>query len=89
MKTIIYVRGTTTTKQIEICEEYAAANNLDIIGVAKNESELTAYVMGGRTECILVSDATRVTRRRNEYITAEKMFNGFGVKLLAAEGDVR
>ena len=89
MKTIIFVRGTNATRQIKICEEYAAANNLEIIGAINNEVELTAYVMGGRTECILVSDVTRVTRRRNEYITAEKMFNGFGVKLIAAEGDVK
>ena len=86
MKTIIYVRGTNATRQIKICEEYAAANNLDIIGAVNNESELTAIVMGGRADCILVSDVTRVSRRRNEYIAAEKMFNEFGVKLLAAEG---
>lgn len=89
MKTIIFVRGTNATRQIKICEKYAAANDLDVIGAVNNEIELTAFVMGDRVECVLVSDVTRVTRRRSEYITAERMFNEFGVKLIAAEGGVR
>lgn len=89
MKTVIYVRGTNATRQIKICEEYAAANNLEIVGAVNNEIELTAFVMGGIVECVLVSDVTRVSRRRKEYITAEKMFNEFGVKLLAAGGVLR
>ena len=85
MKTIIYVRGKNTTRQIEKCEEYAMENNLDIIGTVNTENELSAFVFSGNINGVLVSDATRIARRRNEYITAEKMFNEFGVKLFAVE----
>ena len=89
MRTIIYARGTNATRQIKICEEYAAANNLDIVGAINNERELTAFILGGLADCVLVSDVTRVSRRRKEYLTAEKMFNEFGVKLLAAGGGLQ
>ena len=86
MKTIIYVRGTNATRQIKICEEYAAANNLDIIGAVNEESKLAVLVLGGNIDCVLVSDATRVTRKRKEYETTVHMLRGFGVKLVAAQG---
>lgn len=86
MKTIIFTRGTRTTQQITKCEEYAKANDLEIVGIAKSEQELNKLVLGGVAECVLVSDVTRISRRRIEYIESEKMFNRFGVKLLAAEG---
>ena len=86
MKTIIFTRGGNTNKQIQVCEEYARANDLEIVGIAKSEQELNKFVLGGYAECVIVSDATRISRRRDEYIESEKMFNRFGVKLLAAGG---
>lgn len=86
MKTIIFVRGTDETAQKKKCEEYARANDLEIVGAVNNEKELTVFVLGGNAECVLVSHASRISRRRNEYIETERMFNRFGVKLLTAEG---
>lgn len=84
MKTIIFVRGTNATQQVRVCEEYARTNELEIVGVAYSEKELNVFVLSGGVECVIVSDAHRISRRRNEYIETEKMFNKFGVKLIAA-----
>lgn len=86
MKTIIFTRGGNTTKQIQACEEYAKANGLEIVGIAKSEQELNKLVLSGCAECVLVSEAHRISRSRKEYIESEKMFNRFGVKLIAAGG---
>ena len=83
MKTIIFTRGGNSTKQIQVCEEYAKANGLEIVGIAKTEQELNKLVLGGYTESVIVSEAHR---SRKEYIESEKMFNRFGVKLIAAGG---
>ena len=86
LKTIIFVRGTNEKQQISKCEEYAKANDLEIVGTVNNEKELTVFVLGGNAECVLVAHASRISRRMNEYIETEKMFNRFGVKLIAAGG---
>ena len=88
MKTLIFTRGTNATNQITVCEEYAKANDLEIVGVAKSEKELNVFVLSGGVECVIVSEAHRISRRRSEYIETEKMFNRFGVKLIAAGGTV-
>ena len=88
MKTLIFVRGANATKQITVCEEYAKTNNLEIVAVAHSEKELNIFVLSGGVECVIVSDAHRISRRRNEYIETEKMFNKFGVKLIAAGGTI-
>ena len=85
MKTLIFTRGTGAPQQKAICKEYAKANGLEIIGAADNEKELTVRVLSGDVECVIVSQESRISRRRNEYIETEKMFNKFGVKLIAAE----
>jgi DNA invertase Pin-like site-specific DNA recombinase len=86
MKTLVFVRGTNAKQQITACEEYAKANGLEIVGTAKTERELNKFVLGGGVECVIVSNATRISRSRIEYRETEKMFNRFGVKLIAAEG---
>lgn len=86
MKTLIFVRGTNTATQILKCEEYAKANGLEVVGTVDNEKDLTVFVLGGNAECVLVAEAHRISRRRNEYIETEKMFNKFGVELIAAGG---
>lgn len=86
MKTLIFVRGKSAKSQITTCEEYATANDLEIVGAVDNEKELTVKVLGGGIECVIVSEAHRISRRRNEYMQTEKMFNRFGVKLIAAGG---
>ena len=86
MNTIIFTRGSGKAQQRAKCEEYARENGLDIIGTADDEKTLTVEVLGGGVECVLVSHASRISRRRIEYIETERMFNRFGVKLLAAEG---
>ena len=86
MKSIIFTRGGNSTKQIQVCEEYAKANGLEIVGIAKTEQELNKLVLGGYTESVIVSEAHRISRSRKEYIESEKMFNRFGVKLIAAGG---
>lgn len=85
MKTLIFTRGKGAAQQREICEEYAKANGLEIIGAADTEKDLTVRVLSGDVQCVIVSHASRISRRRNEYIETEKMFNKFGVKLIAAE----
>ena len=86
MKTLIFTRGNGAAQQRGICEEYAKANGLEIIGHTNNEKDLTIQVLSGGVQCVIVSEAHRITRRRNEYIETEKMFNRFGVKLIAAGG---
>lgn len=86
MKTLIYVRGTNAERQITICEDYAKANGLEIVGAVNNEKELSAFVFGGNIENIIVSEAHRISRSQKEYIVTERMFNNFGVKLTAVGG---
>lgn len=86
MKTLIFVRGTNATRQITICEDYAKANGLEIVGAVNNDEELAAFVLSGKIDNVLVSDVTRVTRKRKEYETTEYMLRGFGVNLIAAGG---
>ena len=88
MKTIIFVRGTNATRQITICEEYAQANGLEIVGAVNNEKELAAFVLSGNIDNVIVSDVTRVTRRQKEYETTKYMLRGFGVNLIAAGGTI-
>lgn len=88
MKTLIFTRGKNERNQIEICEEYAKTNDLDIIGIASTEKELTVSVLGGGVECVIVSHASRISRRMNEYNETERMLNKFGVKLVAVGGTV-
>ena len=86
MKTVIFLRGAKTAQQKKVCEEYAKANDLEIVAIIDDEKELTAFVLGGNVENVLVSHASRISRNRIEYIESEKMFNRFGVELIAAEG---
>lgn len=86
MKTLIFVRGRNAREQIRVCEEYASKHDLEIVGVAKDEKELTVSVLGGGVECVIASEAHRIARSRMEYTQSEKMFNKFGVKLIAAGG---
>lgn len=88
MNTIIFTRGNNKAQQRAICEKYAKENGLDILCTANDEKTLTVEVLGGGIECVIVSHASRISRRHNEYIETEKMFNRFGVKLVAAEGDI-
>lgn len=88
MKTVIFTRGQSAAQQIRVCEEYAKANGLEIVYTAKNEQDLTRFVLSGNVECVIVSEASRISRRRNEYIESERMFNKFGVKLIAAGGTI-
>lgn len=84
MKAVIFTRGRSANKQIEICEEYAMLNGIEVIYIARSEQELTRFVLSGNVDCVIVSHASRISRRMNEYIETEKMFNKFGVTLLAA-----
>lgn len=86
MKTLIYTRGKAEQKQIEICEEYAQENGLEIVNIVDNDKDVTAFALSGQIDCVIVSHASRITRRRSEYMTAEKMLNDFGVKLIAVGG---
>ena len=86
MKTLIFTRGRNAGAQVRVCEEYAKKNGLEIVAVADNEKELTVLVLSGGIECVIVSEAHRISRSRIEYIQSEKMFNKFGVKLIAAGG---
>ena len=86
MKTLIFTRGNREAQQRGICEEYAKTNGLEVIGSVNNEKDLTVQVLGGGVQCVIVSEASRISRRRIEYIETEKMFNKFGVKLIAVGG---
>lgn len=86
MKTIIFTRGNNVRQQVTKCEEYATQNGLEVVGRAKTERDLTVMVLGGNAECVLVSSADRISRRRDEYNESKKMFKKFGVELVAVEG---
>lgn len=88
MKALIYVRGKDAIQQIGECEEYAAANGLEVISVAKNESEFTAFVLSGKIDCVLVLHASRITRSKKEYEKTEDMLRSFGVEIIAAGGEL-
>ena len=88
MKTVIFTRGQSAAQQIRVCEEYAKANGLEIVYTAKNEQDLTRFVLSGNVECVIVSEVSRISRRRDEYIESERMFNKFGVTLIAAGGTI-
>lgn len=86
MNAIIFIRGNDKAQQRGICEEYAKEKGLNIIAITDDEKEFTVKILNGGIECVIVSEASRISRRRIEYIETEKMLNKFGVKLIAVGG---
>lgn len=86
MKAIIYTRGGNESRQIEECEKYAKANGITVIEAVSTENGLSAYVFNMQTDAIIVSDAPRIARKKNDYMFTEDMLQKFGIKLLVAEG---
>ena len=86
MKAIIYTRGGNENRQIKECEKYAKANGITVIEAVSTENGLSAYVFNMQTDAIIVSDAPRIARKKNDYMFTEDMLQKFGIKLLVAEG---
>lgn len=87
MKAIIYTRGGNESKQIEACEEYAKANGITVLEAVSTESGLSAYVFNMKADAIIVSDAPRIARKKDDYIFTKDTLQKFGIQLLVAEGE--
>lgn len=87
MKAIIYTRGGNESKQIEACEEYAKANGITVLEAVSTENGLSAYVFNMKTDAIIVSDAPRIARKKDDYMFTKDTLQKFGIKLLVAEGE--
>lgn len=86
MKAIIYTRGGNSERQIVKCEEYAKQQGYSIIGTVNNDDDMSAMIAGGTVDALIVSDHSRVARSWKQFIFAEKMLQGYGVKLIVAGG---
>lgn len=85
MKLLIYTRGGNEERQIAKCEEYAKEHGYTIIGKVNSDHDLSGHLASGNIDAVIVSEPSRVSRKRTQYIFAEKMLNMYGVKLLVAE----
>lgn len=85
MTAIIYTRGGNEGKQIEECEKYAKKNGITVIETVSTESGLSAYVFNMKVDAIIVCDAARIARKKDDYIFTKDTLQKFGIKLLIAE----
>lgn len=85
MKTIIYTRGHNREQQVEACERYAGERGLDIMAITENPAELENAILTGEYSIVLVSHISRLTRRHDEYITMQRIFEALGVEIAVAE----
>lgn len=84
MKTLIYTRGHNEERQIEKCKAYAKEQGYSIIGTVNNDDDMAALIAGGTVDALIVSERSRVARQQKQYLFAEKMLQGYGVKLIVA-----
>lgn len=85
MQALIYTRGHNIESQVEKCNEYAALNGYTIVKIVNTDNELAAELVCGKVDILLVSDRSRVARQQKQYLFAEKMLQGYGVKLVIAQ----
>lgn len=86
MNTIIYVRGGNIDNQIKECREYAIKQGYTIVGTTENETQLEQYILNNNIDYLLVSDVSRISRKRIEYLQIERMLEMFGVVIKSVEG---
>lgn len=86
METLIYTRGQNAETQIEKCEAYAKEQGYSIVGSVDSDASMALSIARGNIDALIVSDKSRVSRLQKQYDFAEKMLQGYGVKLIVAEG---
>lgn len=86
MKTLIYTRGQNAERQIKKCEAYAKKQGYNIIGAVNNDDDMLALLAGETVDALIVSEHSRIARSWEQYLFAKKMLQGYGVKIIVAEG---
>lgn len=86
VKILIYTRGNNAERQIEKCEAYAKAQGYSIFGAVNNDDDMAVLIASGKIDALIVSDKSRVSRLQKQYDFVAKMLQGYGVKLIVAEG---
>lgn len=85
MKTIMMVRGESAEAQRKICEQYAQEQGLEIVATVDNLDELTENILAGDFEAVLVTDASRLTRRYTKYLSFINFLKSLDIELLIVE----
>ena len=84
MKAIIYTRGGNSDHQVRECERCARERGYNIGAIAKGPEELESMILGGDYSIVLVSNASRISRRQTEYLAAQRVFEALGIKIVVA-----
>lgn len=85
MKAIIFARGMDREQQAEICSEYAATNDIKIIGIESEWNRVEQYVYNMKIDVIIIPDPTVVSQGMIEYLTIEDNLSKFDVKIIAVK----
>lgn len=88
MNTIIYVRGGNIDNQLKECRDYAEKQGYNILGMAESETQLEQCILNNNIDYLLVSDLSRISRKRTEYLKTEKTLEMFGVVIRSVEGQL-
>lgn len=84
-KAIIYTRGYNEERQIEQCNQYAAAAGYNVIAVKTNGENIDAILKEYEFDVLIVATASRVTRSYVEYLEIEYMMNVCNVELVIVQ----
>ena len=81
MKTaLIYIRGNNEREQVEKCEKYAKETGYNVIGITSTLDEAFEVL----PDVLLVSDISRITRKRNDYEAIKESLDRIGAKIESA-----
>lgn len=84
METVILTKGKSFKEQEEICEGYARANGLNVIGYISSLQELEKYP---DCKAVLVTKRNRISRNAFEVMIADFKLREKKIKLISVDGD--
>lgn len=82
-RAIIFVKGSDTEKQRELCEAYAKKHNIYVKGVVEKLSQ--AYDRSVEIDVLITAGLTRLGRYKRNYEEVIEMFDEAGVAVIIAD----
>lgn len=83
LNVVIYARGADAQKQIATCENYAAAYNMNVCGIITDADELNRRITDGGIDAVIVTHASRISRKMDEFIKTKNTFADHGTEIIS------